>query len=403
MTSKNTVAGVLTVALLTALSGYSAVTPEPTGTKQSDSGYFLSLAQKGQLIWSGQIKDEAGVWYDIWIVPGYVEPTRQMGTYLQRAGSDFAEYFQKQKYHDLAKNSGDAFEWAYDDCLTKFTAKGVPKAWGRYWSEADKRTSRRVFGWWFAYPWAFMESTVDTAVRVPLGLAGTLLGTAWGSAVVPGYYAVNSTVAGSWHLAVESVALPVAGYAWNTVISPPMALVGQKPAPSRVDGFWVKQLGATEAQTAKNKKKPITQKDVECLAQWGRALMAATQPSENRRQELQKQIAAERETLNKLQKSWADLGGEERKSVQSLGNDPSLTEIIRYLRDQGFDYQKTSQASIDVRRHLESINTLSPAEISRILTLLSSYPLTAVPAQPQTLRPKTDPVKDSVQVIKDIH
>jgi len=92
----------LGVAMLATVMGRSAAAAEPASATGSDAGYFLSLSQKGQLIWKGQIQDSAGTWYDIWIVPGYVAPTREVGTHLRRTGSDFAEYVQAQKYEDLA-------------------------------------------------------------------------------------------------------------------------------------------------------------------------------------------------------------------------------------------------------------------------------------------------------------
>ena len=30
-----------------------------------DTGYFLSMEQKGQLLWRGRIKDSDSIWYDI--------------------------------------------------------------------------------------------------------------------------------------------------------------------------------------------------------------------------------------------------------------------------------------------------------------------------------------------------
>jgi len=180
-----------------------------------------------------------------------------------------------------------------------------------------------------------------------------------------------------------------------------MAIVGQKPAPSRVDGFWVKQLGAKEVQEVKMKDQPITPKDVETLAQWGRTLMEAAQPAAEQRQKLQKQIEAERAALNKLEAAWAALSDEERKAVLSLGSDPAHAETVRYLCEQGFDGRKTAQASAAVRRYLEGLHTLAPAEVSRIMDLLRLYPLGVVAFPPP--RPKTDPVKNSVQVIQEIH
>lgn len=395
------VALLLAIAMVGILSGCATVPPRPVDSKASDSGYFLSLKQKGQLIGKGQIQDAQGVWYDVWIVPGYIQPARRTKTYLQRAGSDLAEYVKPKKYHDLADASGDAFEWAYVDCFTDFMVKGSPRALVRYWSAANRRTSQRVFGWWFAYPWALLESTVDTVVRVTGGLAGTALGTVYGVAVVPGYYAVNSVVMGSWHLGMDAVLLPTVACTWNTVIAPPLAIVGQKPSPSRVDGFWVTQL-RKDAQTAKTMDTPISPKDVEALAWWGRLLLTASQPYEDRRQALQKQIQAEHEAINrKSQQGEADIQSGEQEAIRAIIPDLSQQEAIDYLRSRGFDSRRTSQAMTDLRRFLEGRKELSPLEINRTLDLLRRYPPSTVTNQ-VPLRRKTDPVERSIEVIKDI-
>jgi len=384
------------------LSGCATMTPSHVDAKMDDPGYFLSLKQKGQLIGTGRIQDAQGIWYDVWIVPGYLQPARRTKTYLARTWHDLAEYVQPRKYHDLSDASGDAFEWAYDDCLTDFTVKGVPRAWGRYWSAANRRTSQKVFGWWLAYPWAFLESTVDTVVRVPVGLTGTVLGTVWGVAVVPGYYAVNSAAVGTWHFAVDAVLLPAVGCTWNTVIAPPMAMVGQKPAPSRVDGFWVKSLTAEDVQTASTLDTPINPKDIEALAVWGRLLLATNQPYEDRRQALRKQTQAEREAINrKAQQAEADIWSGEQGAIRAMVPDPSQHETIEYLRSRGFDSTRISKTARDIRRYLGDRKELLPAEINRILDLLTRYPPLTVINQ-TSLRPKTDPVERSIEVIKDI-
>lgn len=386
------------------LSGCATVPSGPADTKSSDSGYFLSMKQKGQLIGTGRIQDAQGVWYDVWLVPGYTQPARRVRTYVQRTGSDLAEYVQPQKYHDIAKFSGNAFEWAFEDCFTDFTVKGVPRAWVRYWSAANQRTSQRVFGWWLAYPWAVLEGTVDTVVRVPVGLLGTVLGATWGTVVVPGYYTVNSAVAGSWHLGVDAVLLPTVAGAWNTVIAPPMALVGQKPAPSRADGFWVKQLSMQEVQAASTVDTPISGKDVEALAEWSRLLLTTSQPYEERRQALRTQTQAEQDALiRKAQQAEADIRSEEQNTIQtlSLRPIPAQQETLDYLRGRGFDAGRISQAADEVRHYLESGNELSPAEVYRAVYLLTLYPPSAV-TNPPPLRPKTDPVERSMEIIKDI-
>lgn len=392
----------LAVAVVGGLSGCATMPPGQRDSNMADSGYFLSLKQKGQLIGSGRIQDKQGCWYDVWIVPGYVDPAQRSKKYLQRTGSDFAEYVQPEKYRDLAEASGSAFVWAYDDWLVDFTVKGLPRAWDCYWSAANRRTRQRTFGWWLAYPWAFLESTVDTAVRVPVGLAGTALCTVGGVAIVPGYYALNSAAKGTWHFGVDAVLFPAVACTWNTVVAPPMAMVGQKPSPARVDGFWVRQLGKTDVRAISAAETPVTPKDVEALAVWGCLLLTASQPYEDRRQDLRKQTQAEHEAINrKAQQAKADIQNAEKEAVRAMVDDPLPQETLDYLRSRSFDPKRTSQAAGDVRRYLEVEKKLSLGEINRILILLDHYPLSATTNQPLRL-PKTDPVQRSVDVIKDI-
>ncbi len=386
------------------IGGFSGCATTPSGegnSKSADEGYFLSWEQKGQLIGSGRIKDAEGNWYDVWVVPGYNQSTEATIKYLKRTGSDFGEYFGSKKYSDLGDTSWDMYEFAFDDCLYDFTIKGLPKAWGKYWSTAEDRSSKRVFGWWFAYPWALMESIVDPVVRIPLGLGGTALGTVLGTVVVPSYYAVDSAVAGTWHLTMNAVLLPTVACTWNTVIAPPMSLVGQKPAPSRVDGFWVKQLTEEDLQPAVADE-PIIHKDIETLAAWGLLLLDASRPFEDQRQALQKQTQAERELIAKeARKAEDDIRSREQKAIRALAIDSAQQEPLDYLRSRSFNAKRTSQAAGDVRRHLEAQKDLSPEEINRVIALLTRYSPSAATNQPP-VRPKTDPLIHSVDVIKEM-
>jgi hypothetical protein len=382
------------------IGGLSGCTTTPSGegnAKVADEGYFLSLEQKGQLIGSGRIKDANENWYDVWVVPGYNQSTEATLKYLKRTGSDFGEYFGSKKYSDLGDTSWDMYCFGYDDCLYDFTIKGLPKAWGKYWSTAEDRSSKRVFGWWFAYPWALMESTVDPVVRIPLGLGGTALGTVLGTVVVPGYYAVDSAVEGTWHFTVNTVLLPIVACTWNTVIAPPMSLVGQKPAPSRVDGFWVKQIDDPSIA-----EQPIIPKDVEALSAWGRLLLSTSQPFEVQRQSLQKQTRAEHDAINKKsEQAQTAIRCEEKESFRAIAEDPAQKETLDYLRSRSFDSKRTLKAAGDVRRHLETQKELSPEEINRVIALLTRYTPSAATNQPP-IRPKTDPLIHSVDIIKEM-
>ena len=380
-----------------------STTPSGAGnSKAADEGYFLSWEQKGQLLGSGRIKDADGIWYDVWVVPGYNQSTDATIKYLKRTGSDFGEYFGSKKYSDLADTSWDMYCFGYDDCLYDFTIKGLPKAWGKYWSTAEERTSKRVFGWWFAYPWALMESTVDPVVRIPLGLGGTALGTVLGTAVVPGYYAVDSAVVGTWHFTVNTVLLPTVACTWNTIIAPPMSLVGQKPAPSRTDGFWVTQLKPEDVRPPAVEE-PIIPEDLEALAIWGRLLLDASQPFEVQLKSLRKQTQAEHDQINrKARKEEDTIQNQKQQAIGTLIADPVQQKPLDYLRSRNFDSKRTSKATEKLRQHFTDQKELTPEEINQALYLLKQYSPASTPKQ-QPVRPKTDPLQHSADVIDKIH
>jgi hypothetical protein len=174
-----------------------------------------------------------------------------------------------------------------------------------------------------------------------------------------------------------------------------MSLVGQKPAPSRTDGFWVKQIDDPSIS-----EEPIMPKDIETLAAWGRLLLSASQPFEVQRQSLQKQTQAEHDAINtKSDQAQTAIRRKEKESFHSIAEDPAQKETLDYLRSRSFDSKRTIKATGDVRRHLEAQKQLSSAEINRIMSLLTRYPPSATTNQPP-LRPKTDPLIHSVDVIK---
>ena len=364
----------------------------------ADPGYFLSMKQKGQLIVKGQIQDNQGRWYDVWVVPGYREPATQTRRNLKRAGQDMAEYVQPEKYRDLVRESGDAFEWAYKDCLVDFTIKGVPRAWGRYLKAAKQRSDKRVFGWWFAYPWAVMEGTVNTGVRIPLGLAGTATGTAVGVAVVPAFYTVNSTVKAGWHGGVKALLVPGIAGSWNTVIAPPMALVGQKPAPSRVDGFWVKQLGLHDPHPLV----AVSAEDVDALVDWALQLRTTCAPIESERQALRDRIKEQHRALElELKEGEALLKTREQETVSAFIADSLRQQSLIHLQNRELAKVGVYQAYRDVRELLHHQHQLPWDEVNRVMQLLESYPL-YIPTDAPPNADKTDPAHRSQRLIKGV-
>ena len=105
-----------------------------------EEGYFLSVKQKIQLMTLGQIEGSNGTWYDIWVCPGYKSPVLESGRSFSKAGTNLKEYVQSKKYSDLAKDSGDCFNWALKDCFKTYTFENTAKAWPKYFGKANERT-----------------------------------------------------------------------------------------------------------------------------------------------------------------------------------------------------------------------------------------------------------------------
>ena len=357
-----------------------------------DPGYFLSLQQKMDLLNLGRIQDSEGTWYDVWICPGYSPPARYAKEHLIRAGGNFHEYLEANKYRSLKEGSQACLTWALEDCGLDFTLKGIPRAWNRHFSVAADRTRRRVFGWWLAYPWALMESTVETAFRGSLGAAGTAGGIASGLAVVPAYHALDSAVAGTWNLGVNTLALPAVGVVWNTAIGPPLALVGQKPSPSRVDGFWVTIVDSGRVPIAQTP----TPEDAERLAQWGLLLLEETRPYEEERAVVDRKAAEQEKEFRRLMQEArkeanqqrSRLHNEERAKIRQVA---ATNEWLNALLAHDPDLQYSEACTANVTRYLQEKN-LPPGEIQRVLQLLKE----TEPADPA--RSKTDPVQRGAEV-----
>lgn len=366
--------------------------------RADDPGYFLSWQQKKDLLRLGRIQDAGGTWYDIWICPGYAPPARYAREHFKEAGGDFHEYIEANKYRSLKEGSKACFDWALDECGLGFTVKGIPRAWGHHFGVARERVQRRVFGWWMAYPWAFLESTVESAFRGALGTVGTVGGVVSGAAVVPVYHALDSAVAGVWNLSVNTIIIPVVGVSWNTVVGPPLALVGQKPSESRVDGFWVTIVGTGEAARART----LAPEEVAKLGEWGLLLLRETEPVTRKRSALESDFAARQAELSRAMQAMRDdanlkrteLGKEESALIQqAASNHQGSAEWIGRPVAQGGEDETA------LRRYLEGQH-VAGADIQRTISLLRACQA----IRRQVLSPareKTDPLQRSAEIITD--
>lgn len=363
-----------------------------------DDGYFLSFSQKGQLIWRGQILGDDGNWYNIRMVPGYVAPSRHAWEGWGDSAESFGEYFESRKYKDMADASGDAYEWAFDKCINKFIIKGVPNAWFDYFGAAGNKVEKRIFGWPMAYPVAVFQTFVDNMFRVTAGFTGCALGATAGTVIVPGYYMMDSACKGGYYFIGPGMILPISGYTWNTMIAPPLAVIGQKPSETRVDGYWVTKISQAEFEA---KSRALMEEDIAAIAEWGKML------SQNLGKYGEERVKAELECNRKVKEAYEvsnkrkeqlnkDEADEYRKTLDLPGN----SELLSKLKGIGFsnyiineNYAKVKKALMDKK--------MSDEQATKACELLRRYSRPEYRHRKTGSKDKTDPVTESIEVLKN--
>ena len=211
-----------------------------TVTRAGD--YFLDGTQKADLILYGRMTGQDGALYDVWVVPGYVPPARNARKGWANAGESLKAYGRAGHYRKLGKTSHQWLRFAGKDLLQEFALAGTGTAWTEALGTASQRVNRRVFGWWFAYPWAVIEASTESLFRTGIGIPGSALTAVGSFTLVPAAYFVTPAVMSVGYAAIPGTALPLVATTWNTVIAPPLALAGEQPAPERADGFWMKRV-----------------------------------------------------------------------------------------------------------------------------------------------------------------
>jgi hypothetical protein len=356
-----------------------------------DPGYFLSWQQKKELVGLGRMQDSDGVWYDVWLCPGYVPPAQSAQEHFQEAGANFHEYIEADKYRSLKEGSKACFNWAFEDCGAGFIVKGISESWDRYFSVAHDRTRRRVFGWWLAYPWALMESSANMAFRSVVGSSGVAAGIACGTAVVPAFHVLDSAVEGTWNFGAGTIVLPASAMTWNTIVSPPLALIGQKPAKSRVDGFWVTMVEPDPRE--------LSSEDIRSLGQWGRLLLKEVTPFERVQED---NDAESHEKERRIREELRNVQDEANRRHNALEEEKNarIQQLISQQKPASSVPEYSSKDVLrnreDIRRYLREQN-LSDKETDEILRLLTKH--STLSAQGQPVRGKTDPLLRGAEVI----
>lgn len=220
------------------------------GSPLATADYFLSAPQKGELISRGQITGDDGALYNIWIVPGYVQPWQHVKDGWHDAGHDLSDYGGADMYRDINRHSRQGWRVGTRYLLQDFAFQGTADTWRDSFRTAHGRVEKRVFGWWFAYPWAVIEATGVSVIRVVVGVPTGVAVGAGSLTLLPVAEFGWPVVRAGYHGVVVGTAVPVVAASWNTVIAPPLALLGQQPAAERADGFWMQRLDPAASDLA---------------------------------------------------------------------------------------------------------------------------------------------------------
>jgi hypothetical protein len=247
----------------------------------ADAGYFLTWPQKGELLLTGCVTGNDGNIYNVRILPGYYSNLTFGGDswvkgwhFQKNGGYQFAhgliripvsfKYFGEYVSPAPWKSIGSGFSQMSSGenyLFSKFMWKNVGITWKDYWGRATLASEKQSFGWWFAYPWATIKGTVNTALRYAFGLTGSAVVLSYGIVLRPAYeitlpvlkigketaigagYATYGVLETSWGLGVNQLLLgtstPICGTVWTTCLGVPMSFLGKAPTIKSTDGWWV--------------------------------------------------------------------------------------------------------------------------------------------------------------------
>lgn len=364
---------------------------------RAQEAYFLSGEQKQQLLLHGRMTGDDGADYDVWIVPGYVPPLRHVKQGWVAAGRDLREYGAGDLYRDLFKSSRSGLRFAGHDVMGEFALEGTAKAWGRAFTTAHGRVQRRVFGWWFAYPWAVLEGSVQTVVRLGLGLPGGAVVGVGSVSLVPVYYVGKPVVKAAGHAVIEGTVYPVVASGWNTVVAPPLALLGQRPAEERADGFWMKRLND-----------PVEDQLLAIVDRWRQELLTAVPATEmnNQVQALQdvrnQQVASLQREIELANRRFA----QDRQQLHEQwllrlvqAAEQSAPQVRAALAERGVTPPRLA-AKRDIFRQRLVDKGIATADADRLLTVLLQTRPTPAAESLRNADNKTDPLQRSLDMLQ---
>ena len=357
----------------------------PTRAKENDGksqGYFLSLQQKKDLVWKGEMTDSQGTLYSVWIVPGYKRPLKMVEPNVKEAGQILKEYLDPQKYNQIWDQSRNVIKGTLK--TSRRILRKSMKSWRRNFNDAQRLVDKRVFGWWLAYPWAFLASTVETIYGFAKGAVATTSGVTYSAIGVPIYHLSLPAMQAAWFGGVKGIVAPVSAMTWNTAIAPPLALFGQKPSMKRVDGFWIRVLKHSNNRSARVVKHSDnwSAHSFSNIIQWGKFLHKELDTYRVQRQSIDQEyhkasqlLNKERQLLNKERSSKLNLINKAQKehAEKSQSNIPFAIMPDQITKLESYRRLRLQQEAV-IRKTLRD-EGLSDLHINRILQLLKQYPL----------------------------
>lgn len=348
--------------------------------------YFLTLPQKKELILAGQMHDEQQRLYDVWIVTGYVQPAKHIKQGWQKAGESLKDYGHPMLYNDIDKYSNNTWHYGTQDILQQYTFEDSSKAWQTSMATAKKRTQQRVFGWWLAYPWGVFEASVESVLRVATGLPVGVAVAASAYTVVPVITFVWPSVESVGYATIEGTAYPLVASAWNTVIAPPLAFLGQQPAPERADGFWMKQVDD-----------PSLQAVADVMRDWQQQLLASQTPIALSKAQIQLKNLREQVQLLE-QQLQVEEAQQKQQRVEALLTQAQLqkTQLAASLASKGLSLEMVARNRQALKLKLSDLG-LSYENLDKLLDVLTASAPNQLERQTDD---KTDPLQRSLDIMQ---
>nr|WP_320131669.1 hypothetical protein [uncultured Holophaga sp.] len=371
------------------------VVARPADPKAEDSGW-ATWAQRGDLLWRGEMTDSQGRHYNVRILPGYVAPLEHGERGWSLAGSDLAEYGQARTWKRLGRASKSTFQWGWEDAFWDFGVLGTGRAWRGNFALARSRVGRKTFGWPLAYPWAVLSASFESLLRLPLGVAGAGVGTA-GATVVPVVGAAWPAAKAGYHAGVDGVLLPVAGWTWQSLAAPPAALLASAPAPGRADGRWMTVDMGPAPQVAP--RPALSEEGLGTLAAYGAEVADLDRGDRALRLAQEEEMAALRKRHTD---AWAAQSAARSSRLQAWVADPSHRAAMEGLLAEGGDSASLRAEQDRLVTRLQTLG-LSERDARELLSALIRHPLrSSAPVTPARMRAKTDPVQGALDTVHEV-